>query len=262
MEKKIGIFDSHAHYNDEKFKDKQDEIISYVHDSGVDYICNVGASLQDSIDSIEIAKKYDFIFCSVGIHPFYATDLEKDWEEKFINLLKYEKVVAIGEAGLDYSQKEFSKEKQFELFEKQLDIAQNMNIPFIVHSRDAQEDTLSIIKNFPNVKGVIHCFSGDDKIAEKYIEMGWYIGFTGVVTFKNAKKATKAAEFVTMDKIVVETDCPYMAPEPLRGNVCDSSMLPHIIEKIAKIKNVSYAEILENTTKNALNLYKIKNLNI
>lgn len=259
MEKNIGIFDSHAHYNDEKFKDKQDEIIRYVHDNGVQYICNIGASLKESVDSIEIAKKYKFIFSSVGIHPFYAEEIEEEWEEKFKELLKNEKVVAIGEAGLDYSQKDFSKEKQFEIFEKQLDIAEKLDMPFIVHSRDAEQDTLDIIKNFSKVKGVIHCFSGDEKLAEKYIEMGWYIGFTGVVTFKNAKKTTRVAQFVPIDRIVVETDCPYMAPEPLRGQVCDSSMLPHIIKKIADIREASYSEILENTTQNALNLYRIKN---
>ena len=256
---KEGIFDTHAHYNDEKFKKSDKDMISYVHEKGVEYICNVGASIKDSIESIEIAKKYDFVFCSVGIHPFYASELEEKWEEKIKDLLKYEKVVAVGEAGLDYSQENFSKKKQFELFEKQLDIAEKFSLPFIVHSRDAADDTLAIIKNFPNVKGVIHCFSGDDRLAEIYANMGWYIGFTGVVTFKNAKKTTRAALCIPEDKMVVETDCPYMAPEPLRGNVCDSSMLPFIIQKIADIKNLPYEEVLKKTKQNAFNLYKIKN---
>lgn len=254
-----GIFDTHAHYNDKKFEGEGEKLISFVHENGVDYICNVGANIEESIKSIELAKKFDYVFCSVGIHPFYASELEEGWEEKFLSLLKNNKVVAIGEAGLDYSQEGFNKKDQFEIFEKQLDIAKTLNIPFIVHSRDAQDDTLAIIKNFPEVKGVIHCFSGDDKLAEKYAQMGWYIGFTGVVTFKNAKKTVRAALAVDEDKMVVETDCPYMAPEPLRGNVCNSSMIPHIIQKIADIRKISYEEVLEKTRNNAFNLYKIKN---
>ena len=258
METVKGIFDTHAHYNDEKFKDNFDEIISYIHSNGVEFVCNVGANLKESEESIEIAKKYDFIYCSVGIHPFYAEKIKENWQEDLIKLSKYEKVVAIGEAGLDYSEKEFSKSKQFDLFEKQLEIAQKLNLPIIIHSRDAAEDTLAIVKNFPKVKGVVHCFSGDDVLAEKYINMGYKIGFTGVITFKNAKKTIKAAQIAPIGSIVVETDCPYMAPEPLRGTVSNSSMIKYIIQKIADVKNLEYEEVLKQTRKNGLDLYKIK----
>ncbi len=257
MENKI--FDTHAHYNDEKFKSNMDNILKKVHNEGVANITNVGADLKESLESIELAKKYDFIYSSVGIHPFNVNNLEENWEEKLLSLAKNEKVVAIGEAGLDYSKKDFSKEKQFEVFEKQLNLAEKLNLPAIIHSRDAEEDTLSIIKNFPNVKGVIHCFSGDLKLAEKYIQMGWFIGFTGIVTFKNAEKTKKVAECMPLNNMVVETDCPYMAPEPLRGKVCDSSMLKFIIQKIADIRAVSFNNIMEQTFANALKLYKIEN---
>lgn len=251
------IFDTHAHYNDEKFKSNMDDLLKKVHSEGVANVTNVGADLKESLESIELAKKYDFIYSSVGIHPFNVNNLEENWEEKLLSLAENEKVVAIGEAGLDYSEKNFSKEKQFEVFEKQLNLAEKLNLPAIIHSRDAEEDTLSIIKNFPTVKGVIHCFSGDLKLAEKYVEMGWFIGFTGIVTFKNAEKTKKVAECMPLNNMVVETDCPYMAPEPLRGKVCDSSMLKFIIQKIADLKNVSYDEIMNKTFENALKLYRI-----
>ncbi len=256
MENKI--FDTHAHYNDEKFKNNMDNLLKKVHSEGVTNITNVGADLKESLESIELAKKYDFVYSSVGIHPFNVNNLEENWEEKLLNLAKNEKVVAIGEAGLDYSEKNFSKEKQFEVFEKQLNLAEKLNLPAIIHSRDAEEDTLSIIENFPNVKGVIHCFSGDLKLAEKYVEMGWFIGFTGIVTFKNADKTKKVAECMPLNNMVVETDCPYMAPEPLRGKVCDSSMLKFIIQKIADLRNISYDEVMNKTFENALKLYRIK----
>ena len=264
MNTKIGIFDTHAHYNDDKFKENQDEIIKKIHtytddsdDSYVEYVCNIGANIKESAESIALTEKYDFIYSSVGIHPWYAENLENDWEEKFLDLCKNSKVVGIGETGLDYSKEDFSKKKQFEVFEKQLNIAESLNLPIIVHSRDAEQDTMAIIKNFPKVCGVIHCFSYDFKTAEKYIDLGYYIGFTGIVTFKNAEQTQKAVLAVPDNKIVVETDCPYMAPVPFRGKVCDSSMLKFIIQKVADIKNISYSEALTSTRQNALNLYRI-----
>lgn len=256
---KIKIFDTHTHYNDEKFKDNRDELLRKIHKEGIANICNVGATLKESLESIKLAKKYDFIYSSVGVHPFNVKNLESDWKEKLLELAKNEKVVAIGETGLDYSEKEFSKEKQFKVFEEQLNLAEKLNLPAIIHSRDAQEDTLSIIKNFPNVKGVIHCFSGDFKLAEKYVGMNWFIGFTGIVTFKSAEKTRKVAEQIPLENLVVETDCPYMAPEPLRGKVCDSSMLKFIIQKIADVRNISFDEVMEQSFENAFKLYRIKN---
>lgn len=256
MEK--GIFDTHAHYEDEKFKKNKTELLLNMQKNGVEKICNVGTSLEESKKSIELANEYDFIFSSVGIHPFYAESLEKNWEEKFLKLAKSKKVVAIGEAGLDYSAKEFSKKKQFEIFEKQLNIAEKLNLPIIIHSRDAKEDTLAIVKNFPKVKGVVHCFSEDFKTALEYVKLNYFIGFTGIVTFKNADKTKKAAESTPKENLVVETDCPYMAPEPLRGKICESSMIKYILQKIAEIKNLSYSELLLQTRDNAFKLYKFK----
>ncbi len=258
MKTNKNIFDTHAHYNDEKFQQNQNEIITYVHQNGVGKICNIGTSLKESKESVDLSKKYDFIFSSVGIHPFHADSLKNDWEEELLNIAKNEKVVAIGEIGLDYTAKEFSKNKQFEVFEKQLNLAKILNLPVVIHSREAQEDTLAILKNFPEIKGVIHCFSGNYELAQTYVELGWFIGFTGIVTFKNAEKTRQAAKIVPNNRLVIETDCPYMAPEPFRGQVCNSAMLSSIIEKIAEIKNSSYDEILTITNMNAHKLYKIK----
>ena len=173
-------------------------------------------------------------------------------------MAKKEKVVAIGEIGLDFSADEFNKKRQFEIFEKQLQIAQDLNLPVIIHSRDASNDTMSILKNFKKIKGVIHCFSGDQQLAEKYVAMGWYIGFTGILTFKNAKKAVISATNTPIENILVETDCPYMAPEPLRGTVCNSSMLYYIILKLAELKNIDPQETAYITKNNAIKLYNIK----
>lgn len=257
MNNLAGIFDTHAHYDDVKFDENRDDLLSSMNASGVSYICNVGFDLKSSQTSIELADKYGFIYSAVGIHPECVDNLPVDWLNQVENLVGQNKVVAVGEIGLDYHYSGFSKKKQFDVFEKQLDLAQTLNKPVIIHSREAVEDTISILKNFPKISGVIHCFSGSAEVACKYIEMGWYIGFTGVVTFKNAKKAVEAVRVIPIDKIVIETDCPYMAPEPWRGSCCNSKMLISVANKIADIKGLLPQEVVDITRENAFRLYRI-----
>lgn len=253
----MGIFDTHAHYDDVKFCDIRDDLLSSMNKDGVSYICNVGADLKSSEASIELANNYEFIYSAVGVHPECVNNLPANWLKQIENFTKKDKVVAVGEVGLDYHYPGFSKKKQFDVFEKQLDLAKKLNLPVIIHSRDAVEDTISILKNFPEVSGVIHCFSGSTEVACRYIEMGWYIGFTGVVTFKNAKKAVEAAGTIPVEKLVIETDCPYMAPEPWRGKCCNSKMLVSVANKIADIKGMLPQEIVDITRNNAFKLYRI-----
>ena len=257
MNELSGIFDTHAHYDDVKFDGERDQILLSMHDAGVSNICNVGADLESSRASVELAGKYDFVYCSVGVHPTCVDNLPDDWLNQVENLADSDKVVAIGEIGLDYHFPGFSKSRQFEVFEKQLELAMSISAPVIIHSRDAVEDTVAVLKNFPRVSGVIHCFSGSPQVACKYVEMGWNVGFTGVITFKNAKKVAEAAKVVPNDRIVIETDCPYMAPEPFRGSRCDSRMLTFVASKIAQIKGMLPQELVDMTRKNAFNLYKL-----
>lgn len=257
MNKLVGVFDTHAHYDDVRFGDTRDDLLSSMNKDGVSYICNVGSDLRSSETSIELASKYEFVYSAVGVHPESIYNLPQDWLNRVENFAKQDKVVAVGEIGLDYHYPDYSKKKQFDAFERQLDLAKNLKKPVIIHSRDAVEDTISILKNFSEINGVIHCFSGSAEVACKYIEMGWYIGFTGVVTFKNAKKVVEAVRVVPTEKIVIETDCPYMAPEPWRGRCCNSKMLVSVATKIASIKNLLPQEIVDITRKNAFKLYKI-----
>lgn len=251
------IFDSHAHYDDERFDIDRDKILKDLPDGGVKKVCNVAADLNSCKLSLDIAEKYPYVYVSSGVHPYCVNNLEKNWIEVVEEYSKHDKVVAIGEAGLDYHYPDFNKKNQWDAFEKQLQLAKSMNLPVIVHSRDAAQDTLDVLKNFSGLDGVVHCFSGSAQIAEKLVSMGFYIGFTGVITFKNAKKAVQAAQVVPDDRLLIETDCPYMAPEPWRGKRCDSLMLTSVLEKLAEIKNCSAQEIANITYKNACDLYKI-----
>lgn len=252
------IFDTHAHYNDAKFDDNRFELIKHIHQNGVSNVCNVSDSLEDCKSSIELAQKVDFFVCAVGIHPEKIYNLPTDWTTKLEQFAKQDKVVAIGEIGLDYHYEQFDKNKQIEVFEQQMELAQKLNLPVAIHSRDAALDTLTILKKFPNVTGVVHCFSGSIETALNYIELGYFIGFTGIVTFKNAKKVKEVAKAVPLKNMVIETDCPYIAPEPWRGQICNSTMLVSVIQELANIKNLTTGEIAQATKENGFKLYRIK----
>ena len=251
-----GIFDSHAHYSDERFDDDREELLLSMKEKGVYNIMNIGADIESSKKSIELAQKYDFIYCAVGIHPEEANRLPDNYIDSIRELAKYEKVRAIGEIGLDYHYEGYNPENQRELFEKQLILAEELNLPVIIHSRDAQAETMEILKRH-KVRGVIHCYSGSAELAKEYVKMGFYIGFTGVLTFKNARRAVESVSAIPLDRLLIETDCPYMAPEPYRGRRCDSSMLSSVANKMAEIKGVTPEEIIDITNKNTKAIFNI-----
>lgn len=258
LNEKFPIFDAHAHYDDEQFDEDREVIIDKLRKNNVVGVLNCGASLKGAVDSVLLADKYDFFYAAVGIHPEYADKLDDDVIDELRRLAKDDKVRAIGEIGLDYYYDENpEREIQKEAFIRQMELAKELDLPVIIHDRDAHEDTLNIIKQFPEVTGEIHCFSGSVEFAKECLKLGYYIGITGVVTFKNAKKIIEVVKELPLDKILVETDCPYMAPVPYRGKRNRSDYIKHIIEKIAEIKGVDAAEISTRTISNIKHLLKI-----
>lgn len=251
------IFDTHSHYADSTFDGDRDELLAALPDKGVRFAALAGSSMQDSAENVALAQKYGYIYAAVGVHPESVDETPSDYREKLTELVKSsEKVRAIGEIGLDYHYENYDRDKQILFFRQQLELARELSLPVIVHSRNASEDTLDILKEY-RPAGVVHCFSGSAEVAREVIKLGMYIGFTGVLTFKNAKKALRALEAVPLDRLLLETDCPYMAPEPLRGRRCDSSMICYTAEKTAQIKGVSTQELLDITCRNGMDLYHI-----
>ena len=251
------IFDTHSHYADSAFDGDRDELLAALPDKGVRFAALAGSSMQDSAENVALAQKYGYIYAAVGVHPESVDETPSDYREKLTELVKSsEKVRAIGEIGLDYHYENYDRDKQILFFRQQLELARELSLPVIVHSRNASEDTLDILKEY-RPAGVVHCFSGSAEVAREVIKLGLYIGFTGVLTFKNAKKALRALEAVPLDRLLLETDCPYMAPEPLRGRRCDSSMICYTAEKAAQIKGVSTQELLDITCRNGMDFYHI-----
>lgn len=251
----LTYIDSHAHYDDEQFDADRDELLPRLHENGVRNIINIGCSMERSEFSVELAKKYPFVYAAVGIHPEDASGAPSDYLEKIRRLAEYEKVVAIGEIGLDYHFEGYDREMQMRFFEEQLDLAKEMDLPVVIHSRDATEDTMNILTKRGKVSGVMHCFSGSAETAKQVLKLGMNISFTGVLTFKNARKAIEALKVTPLDRLLLETDCPYMAPEPNRGKRCDSGMIVNVIGKIAEVKGIPPEEVAEQTLKNTLRLF-------
>ena len=228
-----GIFDSHAHYDDERFDADRDELLESIHREGVEYIMTIGADLPTSYAARELAERYDFVYFAAGIHPEQAGDAPENYLEELKALAAHPKCRAIGEIGLDYYWAENPpKERQMELFRQQVLLAKELGLPVIIHDREAHADTLALLREL-HPAGVLHCFSGSVEMAKEVAALGMYLGFTGAITFKNARKAPQAAAVVPDDRLLIETDCPYMAPEPYRGKRCDSSMLPRVAERLA-----------------------------
>lgn len=255
------IFDTHAHYDDEKFDSDRAELLSVIKQKNVDRIINVGASFRGCKESLKLAEQYDFIYAALGIHPEELDDLTNENLVWLSENLAHDRVVALGEIGLDYywCKEEPDQSKQKEFFIKQLEIAQDTDIPVIIHSRDAAEDTMSILKEYRGKRPtVIHCYSYSREIAQEYLKLGYYIGVGGVVTFKNARKLVETVEAIPIEKILIETDSPYMAPTPHRGERNDSSLLKFVIEKISEIKNLSIEEVESITYQNALDFYRLQ----
>lgn len=258
------IFDSHCHYDDKQFDKDREQLLDRIlgKDSSVSFINHASTDEASARFGIYYAQKYSGFYTSVGFHPEAASSLPSDWEKKLCELYELAKttgkLTAIGEIGLDYHYEGFDKDREIEVFEKQLAFARKKDMPVIVHCRDAAKDTMDLLKKYGS-KGVIHCFSGSAEIAEKAIRAGLYIGFTGVLTFKNAKKALRALEVVPMDRLLLETDCPYMAPEPYRGLRCESPMIAEVAKIVAQLKNLDAQSVCDITCENAKRLYGIKN---
>lgn len=251
------LFDTHAHLNDPAFDEDRDELICRLGEKGIDFVMNVGCCLESSRDCIAMAEKYPFIYASVGSHPDSAGEVCEELMETYLQMSKHPKVKAIGEIGLDYYYEGFDRQIQIRAFEMQLELARQVDLPVIVHERDAHGDGMDVVRKFPEVTGVFHCYSGAAEMARQLVNMGWYIGFTGVLTFKNARKAVETAASIPLERIVLETDCPYMSPEPYRGRRNDPGRLIHMAEKLAEIRGLPVEEIIEITTENAKRLYRI-----
>lgn len=252
----LGIFDSHAHYEDGRFDEDRDELLSGMKKTGVELIMNVGSDIATTKKTIELTEKYPFVYGSAGVHPEECGNMTEDDIVWLKQACDNDKIVAVGEIGLDYHWGEPSKDVQIKWFRRQLELAIKVDLPVIIHSRDAAEDTMSILKEY-KVPGVLHCFSGSAAMAGEYVKMGYYIGVGGVLTFKNAKKLKEVVDRMSIENIIIETDCPYMAPEPHRGSRNDSSMLKYVVEKIAEIKGMTAEDVIRITRENALKLYRI-----
>jgi TatD DNase family protein len=247
------IFDTHAHYTDEQFEDR-DILLPQIHKEGVSEIITCGTDIKSSIKSIELSKKYPFVYAAVGFHPEELTRIDVDIPA-LKNLIN-ERVVAIGEIGLDYYWNKENKEKQKDGFIRQILLAKELGLPVIVHDREAHGDTLEILKEY-KPKGVLHCFSGSTEMAKEIIKLGMYIGVGGVVTFKNSKKIVEVIKEIPLERILLETDAPYLAPEPFRGKINRSDYIEFVAKKIAEIKNVDYEQVLLQTTENTKKLFNI-----
>ena len=248
------IIDSHAHYDDSSFDADREDVLRELFSGEICKIVNIGCSVKSSYSSIKLAEEYAGIYAAVGLHPDAADEIERIDEIR--RLCDNKKVVAVGEIGLDYHYEEHGRDIQKKAFEEQLKLAAELDMPVVIHSRDAWEDTMELLRKY-RPKGVMHCFSGSAEIVREIVGMGMYVGFTGVVTFKNAKKALKALEAVPPDRLLVETDCPYMAPEPNRGKRNYSGYLPYTIAAMAAVKGVSPDEMAEITAENAERLFGI-----
>ncbi len=251
------IFDSHAHYTDKAFNDDRENMLGSLRESGICGVINCGADIESSVFSVDLANKYDYIYAACGIHPEEADKVPENHIEILKNLARNEKCVAIGEIGLDYYWRQDNKEKQKELFENQILLSKELDLPIIVHDREAHGDTLEILKKH-KPRGVLHCFSGSAEMAKEVLKLGMYIGLGGALTFKNARKAVEVAEMLPLDRLLLETDCPYMAPVPFRGKRNYSGYIPYIAEKIAEIKGIDPQTVLDITSENAKKLFDLK----
>ena len=251
-------FDSHAHLDDRRFDEDRAEIFADLKNHGVGLIMNVGCDLPSSERSVALAEQYDFVYAAVGSHPDDADHVDGRLLDRYRALAAHPKVRAIGEIGLDYHYEYVPQAQQIIAFEEQLELAEALKLPVIVHEREAHGDAMDIIARHPGARGVFHCFSGSAEMALWLAERGWYIGFTGVVTFKNARRALEAVQALPMERILIETDCPYMAPEPHRGHRNDSRYVPLVAAKIAQLKGLSPEEAGRITTENAKRLFFIE----
>lgn len=253
------IFETHAHYDDDRFQEDRESLIASMPERGIERIINVGASIASTKTTLALAEKYEFVYAAVGVHPSDIADLNEETYGWLKEQTSWEKTVAVGEIGLDYywDKEPEVQERQRYWFGRQLELAGETGLPVIIHSRDAAADTLEVMKeaHAGDIPGVIHCYSYSKELAQEFVKMGYYIGVGGVVTFKNAKKLKETVETLPLERILLETDCPYMAPEPHRGERNDSSYIPFVVEKIAELKGVDAETVERVTEENARRLF-------
>lgn len=250
------IFDSHAHYDDEAFDNDREDVLGGLLSDKVCGIINCGVDIKTSVFSLKLAKKYDKIYCACGFHPHEATNADDNAIKELKELLKEPKAIAVGEIGLDYHYDFSPREVQIKVFEQQLQVANKLDLPVIVHDRESHEDVLRLLKQY-KPKGVVHCFSGSVEMAKEVVKLGMYIGIGGAVTFKNAKKPVQVAQAVPIDRLLLETDAPYMSPVPLRGKRCTSDYIYYTAEKIAALREIAVDDLLFQNIKNIKTLFNI-----
>ena len=251
------IFDSHAHYDSEAFDADRKELLSALQGQGVCGIINCGSDMASSLKSLELADEFDYIYAACGVHPHEAEGCKQGYLPVLKKLCMEEKCVAVGEIGLDYHYDFSPRDVQKKVFEQQLVLAKELDLPVIIHDREAHEDTFELLKRY-KPKGVVHCFSGSAEMAKEIVKLGMYIGLGGAVTFKNARKPLEVAAVVPSDRLLIETDCPYMTPVPHRGKRCDSSYIPFTAEVLASARNTTAEEILDLTRRNANTLFGLE----
>ena len=252
------LFDTHAHMDDHAFDADRQQLLTSLPGHGVALVMNPGCSLDSSRNVDKLTREYDFLYGAVGSHPDVADEVNEGVLEEYRTLCKQNsKIRAIGEIGLDYHYEDIPRDIQKQAFRMQMELARELNLPVIVHERDAHEDGMKIVEEFPGVTGVFHCYSGSYEMAKWLIQRGWYIGFTGVLTFKNARKAIEVASQIPLDRLVLETDCPYMSPEPFRGKRNDPGKLYRMAERLAELRGLTVEQIHRITTENGKNLYRI-----
>ena len=253
------IFDTHAHYDDKQFDQDREELLASMKDNGIGTIVDVGSNMETSTWIVEAVTRYPMMYGAVGVHPSDTAELKESDIDTLKKYAAMDRILAIGEIGLDYYWDEPERSIQKKWFEAQIELARDVKLPIIIHSRDAAKDTYDIMKalHAEEIGGVVHCFSYSKEMARQFLDMGFYLGIGGVVTFKNAKKLWEVVEYMPMDRMVIETDCPYLTPEPNRGKRNDSFNLPYVVNKIAEIKNISPAEVIDITSNNAKDLFGI-----
>ena len=253
------IFDTHAHYNDEAFDKDRDELLRSLNAKGIGTVVNVGASIQSTKETLQLTRQYHFVYGAAGVHPNETGELNDNLMDWLRHITREDKIVAVGEIGLDYHWEEPEPEIQKYWFVRQLTLAREERLPVIIHSRDAAKDTLDIIKaeRAEETGGVLHCFSYGVDLAREYLQMGFYLGIGGVVTFHNARKLKEVVKYAPLDQLVLETDCPYLSPEPYRGRRNSSLNLIYVAEQIGQIKNIPADEVILVTSRNAKRLYRI-----
>lgn len=253
------IFDTHAHYDDDAFQEDREELLAGLEAAGIGTVVNIGASIASTKTSLELAERYPFIYAAAGVHPSETAELDEEKMNWLAEMCAHPKIVAVGEIGLDYHWDEPEREIQKRWFREQIRLALRVKLPIVVHSRDAAKDTLDIIKEEKAAEagGVIHCFSYGVEVAREYLDMGFYLGVGGVLTFKNAKKLKEVVAYMPADRILLETDCPYMAPTPHRGERNSSLYLPLVVKAVSEIKGIPEEEVVAVTEANARRMYRL-----